>query len=88
MASRTAVVTVFGEELAQLGVNEWAALAEELLAEFEQLGGDLFGRNAELDVGIGGIGCVGGLELEVHTDPFRGLVDQVVARAARAWARR
>jgi hypothetical protein len=44
------VVTVFSEKLAELGVNEWAGPSEELLSEFEQLGGDLFGRNAELDV--------------------------------------
>jgi len=46
-------------------LNDWAGLAEELLAQFEQLSGDLFGRNAELDVGIG---CVTGQELEVHAD--------------------
>ena len=69
--AETAGVTVFGEELAKLGVNEWAGLAEELLAQFEQLGGDLFGRNTERDVGIGGIGCGGGPELMVHADPFR-----------------
>jgi hypothetical protein len=40
---------------------------------------DLFGINTELDVGICVVGCVGGHELEVHTDPFSGLVDQVAA---------
>jgi hypothetical protein len=36
--AETAVVAVFGEELVQLGVNGWAGLAEELFAQFEQLG--------------------------------------------------
>lgn len=36
-------VTVFGEELAQLGAHDGAGLAEERVAEFEQLGGDLVG---------------------------------------------
>jgi hypothetical protein len=41
--AETAVVTVLGEELMHLGVDGWAGLTEELFAEFEQLGGDLFG---------------------------------------------
>jgi hypothetical protein len=41
---------------------------EELLAQSDQLRGDLFWRNTELDVGIGRVGCIGGYELEVHTD--------------------
>jgi len=42
------MVIVFGEELAELGVDDRAAFAEGLFAEFEQLGGDLIGRNAEM----------------------------------------
>jgi hypothetical protein len=45
-AETARMVIVFGEELAQLGVGGGAALAEGLFAEFEQLGGDLIGRNA------------------------------------------
>lgn len=77
------MVTVFGEELAQLRVNGWAGLAEELFAQFEQLGGDLFGRNAELDVGIGGIGCMAGANSRCIRILSR-MVAHVVARAARA----
>ena len=70
-------------------LHEWAGVAEELLAEFEELGGDLFWRSAVLDVGIGGIGCVGGLEFVVHAYLLSTKGgDQVVARVVRAWARR
>jgi hypothetical protein len=62
-------VVVPGEELAQLTVDEGAGLAEELIALSEQLRSELLWRNAEFDVGIGGIGCVGGHELAVHAAP-------------------
>ncbi|BBZ70717.1 hypothetical protein [Mycobacterium paraseoulense] len=54
---------MFGKELAQLGLNDGTGVAEELFAGFEQFGGDLFGCNTEMDIGIGRIGCVGGIEL-------------------------
>jgi hypothetical protein len=59
-------VTVLGEELAQLGVHDWAGLPEELRAQTHQLRCDLFGRDTELDVGIG---LVAGQNL--GAEPFR-----------------
>jgi hypothetical protein len=49
-------ITMFGEELTQLGVTMGLPWSEELIAYFESLGGDLFRRNAVLDVMIGGVG--------------------------------
>jgi hypothetical protein len=66
--AETAVATALGQELAQLAVDDWAGLAEELIAEFEQLSGDLRGRSTKLGVRIG---CVSGHELDVHAGPFQ-----------------
>jgi hypothetical protein len=72
-----AVVAVLGEELTQLGVHNWAGLAEELLAEFEQLSGDLRGRSTKLGVRIG---ASAGMNSTCTRVPFR-MVDHVILRS-------
>ena len=69
VAARTrSEVDATAKELAQLGVDGWAGLAEALRAQTHQLRCDLFRRDTELDVGIR---LVEGQNLGVHAEPFQ-----------------
>lgn len=79
---------MLGEELAQLGAHDRTGVAEELFAELEQVCGDLFRCNAEVDIEIVTIRCWRDGTRRAHGSPPSGLLDQVLARVARAWAKR